>query len=140
MTKTISQFELTKYILENVNIDNSGLDMKEYITLVQLSHHLNSNTLQCNPSKVTLSKESCMHERTVTEATNGLRDKGFITWVQGGLQGKRRKPNDYTLNFEKIFSCVKTPWEPTKVDNKIPAPIVKKVIQESFDEELDYPF
>ena len=81
-----------------------------------------------------------MHERTVTEATNGLRDKGFISWVQGGLQGKRRKPNDYTLNFEKIYSCVKTPWEQTNVDNKIPAPIAEKVIQESFDEEIDYPF
>lgn len=139
MTKAISQFELTKYILENVNSDNSDLDMKEYIILVQLSSHLNSESLQCNPSKLTLSKGACMHERTVTEATNGLRDKGFITWVQGGLQGKHRKPNEYTLVFEKIYSCVKTPWEPPKVAHKIPSP-EKKVNPVVFEEELDSPF
>lgn len=126
MTKTISQYELTKYILENVNKDTSDLDMKEYMVLVQLSYHLNSETLKCNPSGKTLSNSTFMHERTITEAINGLRDKGFITWVKGGLVGKLRKANNYALNFEKIYSCVKKEWEPVKVEHKIPAPKKKQ--------------
>lgn len=122
--KKISQFELTKYILENVNQDNSNLNMSEYIVLVSLSSHLNSTTMLCNPSKATLANRSCMAERTVDAAVSGLSAKGFLTYEKGGLVGKLRKPNSYTLLFDKIYSCVKTAWaDPLPKENLIPAPI-----------------
>ena len=129
MTKKISQFELTKYILENVNGDTSNLDMKEYTILVSLSNHLNSTTMLCNPSKATLANRCCMGERTVDAAISGLVEKGFVTYVKGGLVGKLRKPNLYTLLFDKIYSCVKTEWsEPTPKDNLIPEPPQKEFL------------
>lgn len=129
--KKISQFELTKYILENVNQDNSGLNMSEYIILVSLSGHLNSTTLLCNPSKATLANRSCMSERTVDAAITGLSDKGFLTYEKGGLIGKLRKPNSYTLLFDKIYSCVKTAWEePLPKENLIPQPPSKTVVHQ----------
>lgn len=138
MTKKISQFELTKYILENVNEDNSTLDMKEYIVLVSLSSHLNSTTMLCNPAKGTLANRCCMSERTVDVAINGLVIKGFITYIKGGLVGKLRKPNVYTLLFDKIYSCVKTEWvEPQPKENLIPEP-PKKAAAETLESLGEY--
>lgn len=139
MTKKISQFELTKYILENVNYDNSGLDMKEYIVLVTLSGHLNSTTLLCNPSKATLANRSCMGERTVDEAVKGLVAKGFISYEKGGLRGKLREPNKYTIVTDKVFSCVKKGWTaPEAKENLIEAPVVVKKQQSEVIPESAY--
>lgn len=125
MQKKTSQFSLTKYIAENVNGSNSGLDMKESYALLMLSTFLNSSTLQCNPSKATLAERCCMSLRTMNVAINSLIEKGYITHVRGGLVGTLRKPNSYTFVYEKIYACVKATWEaPEAPENVVPAPAV----------------
>lgn len=140
--KKISQFELTKYILENVNGDNSGLDTREYVVLLCLSGHLNSTTLICNPSKATIANRCCMGERTVDAAVGVLVEKGFITYKKGGLRGKLREPNSYALVLDKIYKCVKTEWvAPEPKENLIKAPPQKTPKKPPpSDEEFDCPF
>jgi len=124
--KKISQFELTKYILENVNGDNSDLDTREYVVLLCLSGHLNSTTMVCNPSKATIANRCCMSERTVDAAINVLVEKGYIEYEKGGMIGKLRKPNSYTLKLEKIYKCIKKEYvEPPAKENLIDAPPAK---------------
>lgn len=123
MTKKVSQFELTRYIHDHVNADNSGLDMKEQAVLMSLSMHMNSATLLCNPSKPTLANRCCMSERTVDAAVSGLVSKGYILYDKGCLIGTLRRANSYTFLYDKIYSCVKTPWTaPDAKVNSVPAP------------------
>lgn len=97
--------DVTDHILNSVNRNNSGLDMKEYIVLVTLSGYLNTKTMKCNPSKATLSNQCCMSERTSDEAVRGLVEKGFLTYEKGGMIGKLKNPNKYKLNLKRIFEC-----------------------------------
>lgn len=125
MKKNTSQFQLTNYILFNVNASNSGLDMKESYVLTALSAFLNSTTLQCNPSMSALAESCHMSLRTINTAISGLIAKGYITHVRGGLVGTLRKANSYAFVYDKIYSCVRAAWKaPEPLESMVPAPPV----------------
>lgn len=114
---------LISHILEHVNGDNSKLDSKEYTTLLALCSFLNPATLQCNPALGTLANCCMLSERTMNVAIAGLVEKGFITYVKGGLHGTFRRANAYKISYDLIYSHVKTMQVVLEAPpNMVPAP------------------
>ena len=70
-----------------------GLSLPERMVLVQLGHHRNHKTGQCNPSIETLSSSTGICERAIGTALGGLKRRELIRSRRTG------KSNLYTFAF-----------------------------------------
>jgi len=129
-----TQFDLTKHIMQNVNLNNSGLMQREYDVLLHLSMHRNGESGLCFPSVETLANECHIKSRTVNEAVRGLEDKCWMTHTRGGLRGNRAVSNNYDLNLPKIMACRAEP-KPDRgtIKNKLTKPSEPTNVQSNTD-------
>ena len=101
-------FDALKWSLERVTRswcrEHVGtLSPSEKLVLVALSWHHNAETGRCDPGRARIAEETGLHERTVTEAIQTLREKGLLEWKWRWWDAAKQVPrsNSYTLSLHR---------------------------------------
>ena len=89
-------FDATRAVWEYARRHPDDITNTEMLVLLNLTDHMNSRTRLCNPSFVTIAKETRLHPATVKRAMRGLMNLGLICRTQGG----GRVSNRYVVMLE----------------------------------------
>lgn len=86
-----NRFKFT--IIDIKVIEDTSLSNETKMVFVVLSRFADLESGKCHPKRKTIAKLADVSLKTVTEATNKLADKGYIS------KARKWKINEYTIHF-----------------------------------------